>query len=79
MPGVPIVAQRKKIRLGAMRLWVRSLAPLIGLMIWRCHVLWCRPAPVAPIGPLAWEPPYATDVALNKQTNSMPNHSVWTN
>ena len=24
--------------------------------------LWCRPA--APIGPLAWEPPYATVVAL---------------
>ena len=27
--------------------------------------LWCRPATTAPlIGPLAWEPPYATDVAL---------------
>ena len=22
--------------------------------------LWCRPAAVAPIRPLAWEPPYAT-------------------
>ena len=25
--------------------------------------LWCRPAAIAPIGPLAWEPPYATGVA----------------
>ena len=22
-------------------------------------LLWCRPAAIAPIGPLAWEPPYA--------------------
>ena len=28
--------------------------------------LWCRPAAVAPIGPLAWEPPYAVGVALEK-------------
>ena len=26
----------------------------------------CRPAAVAPIRPLAWEPPYATGVALEK-------------
>ena len=26
--------------------------------------LWCRPAAVALIGPLAWEPPYAVGVAL---------------
>ena len=26
--------------------------------------LWCRPAAAAPIGPLAWEPPYAVDAAL---------------
>ena len=33
--------------------------------------LWCRPAAVAPIRPLAWEPPYATGVALKskKQKN----------
>ena len=24
---------------------------------------WCRPAPTAPIRPLAWEPPYATGAA----------------
>ena len=29
-------------------------------MLW----LWYRPATVAPIGPLAWEPPYAVGVAL---------------
>ena len=36
--------------------------------------LWCRPAAVALIGPLAWEPPYATGAALknkNKQTNKI--------
>ena len=29
--------------------------------------LWCRPATVALIGPLAWEPPYATSVALKSK------------
>ena len=29
--------------------------------------LWHRPATVALILPLAWEPPYATDVALKRQ------------
>ena len=28
--------------------------------------LWCRLAAVAPIRPLAWEPPYATRAALEK-------------
>ena len=27
---------------------------------------WCRPAATAPIRPLAWKPPYATEVALEK-------------
>ena len=31
--------------------------------------LWCRPAATAPIGPLVWEPPYATGVALKKLKN----------
>ena len=37
--------------------------------------LWCRPAAVALIRPLAWEPPYAMDVALKKQkqTNKQKN------
>ena len=29
--------------------------------------LWCRPAAIAPIQPLAWEPPYAADVALKNK------------
>ena len=32
-------------------------------MLW----LWCRPAAVAPIRPLAWEPPYAAGTALGKK------------
>ena len=31
--------------------------------------LWCRPAAAVPIQPLAWELPYATDVALKKNKN----------
>ena len=29
--------------------------------------LWCRPAAVAPIRPLAWEHPYAVGAALKKK------------
>ena len=29
--------------------------------------LWCMPAAAAPIGPLAWEPPYAAGAALKKK------------
>ena len=29
--------------------------------------LWCRPAAVAPIGPVAWEPPYAVSAASEKK------------
>ena len=32
------------------------------MLLW----LWCRPAATAPIRPLAWEPPYATGVAIEK-------------
>ena len=64
-----------------MRLGVRSLALLSGLRIWRCLScdvgrrcgldpvwlwLWLWPAAVAPIWPLAWEPPHAAGVALEK-------------
>ena len=28
--------------------------------------LWCRPTAIAPIRPLAWEPPYAMGAALEK-------------
>ncbi len=60
-----------------MRTGVQSLALLSGLRIGiavSCSVghgygldlalLWRRPAPTAPIQPLAWEPPYARGVAL---------------
>ena len=30
---------------------------------------WYRPAPAALITPLAWEPPYAVDVALKSKTS----------
>ena len=32
------------------------------LLLW----LWCRPVAIAPIRPLAWEPPYAENLALEK-------------
>ena len=40
--GVPVVAQRKRIQLGTMRLHVQSLALLSGLKIRCCPELWCR-------------------------------------
>ena len=64
-----------------MRLWVQSLASLSGLRILHCHELWYksqtqlgpvllwlwhRPAATVQIRPLAWEPPYAANVALEK-------------
>ena len=75
--GAPVVAQWKRTRLGTMKFWVRSLALLSGLRIWRCHKLWCRSqmwlgsgvaglVATAPIRLLAWEPPYAVDAALKR-------------
>ena len=64
---VPIVAQRKRIQLGTMRLQVRSLASLRGLRIRHCPELWCGPAAVALIQPLAWEPPHMVVAALKGQ------------
>ena len=78
-----------------MRFWVQSLASLSGLnphsiavssgvgcrrgldlvLLW----LWRRPAAVAPIGPLAWEPPYAAGVALkSKKIKNMISFNVST-
>ena len=34
--------------------------------------LWCRLAAVAPIRPLAWEPPYAMSLALKKHKKNPP-------
>ena len=51
-----------------MRMWVRSLAHHQWVkdpaLLW----LWCRTAAIAPIRPLAWEPPDATGAALEKKT-----------
>ena len=33
--------------------------------------LWRRLVVMAPIGPLAWEPPYAADEALERRTNKL--------
>ena len=75
--------QWKRIQLGTMRLQVKSLALLSELRNWRCPMscgvgcrcgsdlallwLWHRPTAVAPIRPLAWEPPCATSAALKRQ------------
>ena len=74
--GVPIVVQQKLIQLGTMRLWVRSLASLSGLLIQRCSDmallwLWHRPAATALIRPLAWELPYVMGEALKKTPQKM--------
>ena len=39
---VPVVVQRKRTRLGTMRLQVQPLATRSGLRIRRCGELWCR-------------------------------------
>ena len=77
--GVPIMAQRKRIRLGAMRLQVPSLASLSGLRIFGvCQRyssdpvlpwLWCRPAAAAAIQLLTWKLAYAAGVALKRKKN----------
>ena len=79
--GSSILAQRKWIQLGTMRFWVQSLATISGLgssVAVSCGVggrrswdlvllwLWHRPAAIAPIRPLAWEPPYAMGVVLKR-------------
>ena len=43
----------------------RGLDPVL---LW----LWRRLTAVAPIRPLAWEPPYATGAALKKQNKTKP-------
>ena len=44
-----------------LQLWLRSGSELMSL--W----LWCRLAAAAPIQPLAWELPYATQVVLKRR------------
>ena len=65
-----------------MSLQVQSLALLSGLRIWHCREIWCRPAAVALIGSLAWEPPYEAGAALkskkkkNKNKNKKKNQTL---
>ena len=81
-PRVPVMAQRKWIRQGTMRFsfnpWPCSVGQGSGITMscgkgWRCGLdpallwLWCRPKVVAPMRPLAWEPPCAVGGALKKQ------------
>ena len=74
------MAQWKQIRLVSMRIWVLSLASSVGQgsdIDLSCGVgskrgldpewLWHRSAAVALIGPLAWEPPYAVGMPLQKR------------
>ena len=66
-------------RVGPIRTQVPSLTSLSALGTWRCRELGCRlqrrlrsgvavavvsAAATAPIGPLAWEPPYAAGAGL---------------
>ena len=81
-PGVPTMAQWKQIWLASMRTQVQSLAPsqwVKDLVLpWAVVYVRCssdlvlpwlqhRPADVAPIWSLAWEPPYAAGAALKKK------------
>ena len=43
--------------------------------MWLWLWLWCRLAAVGPIGPLAWEPPYATSEALKSKEKK--KESYW--
>ena len=80
--GVPIVAQWVKNPTSVHEDECSILASFSGLRIWCCHMmqgrlqtqlrfrmlwLWHRLATTTPIGPLAWELPYARDTALKKK------------
>ena len=43
------------------------------MLLW----LWCRPAAVALIGPLAWEPLYAMGAALKRQNKKNKQKNKW--
>ena len=73
-----------------MRLWARSLPLPSGSRIRvavsrgvgrRCSLdptllwLWCGPVAIAPIRPLAWEPPYALGAALEKAKRQKQNET----
>ena len=39
-------------------------------------LLWCGPAAVAPIRPLAWEPPYAIGAALKRKKKNIKKNAT---
>ena len=45
-----------------LQMQLRSDIAVALVLLW----LWCRLVAIAPIGPLAWEPPHAMGVALEK-------------
>ena len=51
---------------------IPGLAPWVKdpVLLW----LWCRPAAVAPVTPLAWEPPHAAGAALKRQKKNKKIH-----
>ena len=63
------MAQWKRIQLGTMRSMSCGVGCRHGSDLMLLG-LWCRPAAVAPIQPLVWEPPCATGAApQEKQAN----------
>ena len=80
------MVQWKQIRLGTVRLWVRSLASISGLRSWCCYELRSSHrcgsdlmllAAIVLIGPQAGESPYALGAALKKQTNKQKTHKIF--
>ena len=90
--GGPLLEQWKQIQLATVKFRVLSLASLSGLRIWRCHGvgrrcssdlallwLWHRPAAVAPIQPLAWDPPCAVGTALKRKKKKKRRYYIISN
>ena len=75
------MVQWKQIRLGTMKFWIVAMSCGVGRrhgldpeLLW----LWCRLAAEALIQPLAWEPPYATSVALKCKKKKKANIRAFT-
>ena len=80
---VPVMAQQREVWLAPMKKglipglaqWLKNLALPWAVVSVGCRCssdpmvlwLWCRPETMAPIQPLAWEPPYTSGVALKSQ------------
>ena len=59
--------------------WGKNLV-LLCAVVWVADAawLWRRPAAVAPVGPLAWEPPYAVGAAIKRQKRKRkPEMNKW--